>query len=49
MTPKLKLSDVDKNISLSCILKLRLLGNFLMIISTQMMEAPMMHAAVQVN
>jgi len=45
MTPKLRLSDVERNISLSCILKLRLLGNFLMIISTQMMEAPMMHAA----
>ena len=49
MTPKLRLSDDDKNISLSCILKLRLLGNFLMIISTQMMEAPMMHATVTVN
>lgn len=49
MTPKLKLSDDDKNVSLSCILKLRLLGNFLTIMSTQMMEAPMIHAAVTVS
>lgn len=49
ITPKLKLSDDDKNVSLSWILKLRLLGNFLTIMSTQMMEAPMMHAAVTVS
>lgn len=44
ITPKLKLSDIERNESLSCILKFRFPGNWRTIMSTQMTEAPRMHA-----
>jgi len=46
MTPKLKLSDADKNVSLSWMRKFFLPGNWRMMISTQMMEAPKTHAVL---
>jgi hypothetical protein len=44
ITPKLKLNDMDKKVSLSCILKSRFPGNCRIIMSMQITEAPRMHA-----
>ena len=45
MTPKLRLNDVERKVSLSCILKSRLLGIRRMRTSIHIMEAPSTHAA----
>lgn len=44
ITPKLRLNDSDRKMSLSCILKSFLPGNRRTIISMQMNEAPNTHA-----
>lgn len=45
MTPALKLKEQDKKALLSCILKFLLLGIMRMKMSTNMIEAPNMHAS----
>lgn len=44
MTPKLRLSDIDKKVSLSWILKSRFPGSWRIMMSMHITEAPKMHA-----
>lgn len=46
ITPKLRLSDADKNVSLSAIEKSCMRGNCLTMISTHIMLAPTQHAGM---
>ena len=44
ITPKLKLNDIDRNVSLSWMRKSRFPGNWRMMMSTHITEAPTMQA-----